>query len=77
MGNLVMGAHGAVGTLYNFMPQVFHRLLQHLGDGEMEKAREEQIRAQKVLRLMVKHGEEYLLHLQNISNVFVVIFLRL
>lgn len=74
MGNLVMGAHGAVGTLYNFMPQVFHRLLQHLGDGEMEKAREEQIRAQKVLRLMVKHGEEYLLHLQNISNVFVVIF---
>lgn len=56
MGNLVMGAHGAVGTLYNFMPQVFHRLLRHLSNGEMEKAREEQIRAQKVLKLMIKHG---------------------
>lgn len=57
MGNLVMGAHGAVGTLYNFMPQVFHRLLQHLSVGEIEKARKEQIRGQKVLRLMIKHDE--------------------
>ncbi|XP_078316866.1 N-acetylneuraminate lyase-like [Crassostrea virginica] len=56
MGNIVMGAHGGVGTLYNIMPRVFHRLLVHLGEGEMTKAREEQIRAQKILRVMMKYG---------------------
>ena len=52
-----MGAHGGVGTLYNIMPRVFHRLLVHLGNGEMTKAREEQIRAQKILRVMMKYGK--------------------
>ena len=57
MGNIVMGAHGGVGTLYNIMPQVFHRLLVQLGEGETTKAREEQIRAQKILRVMMKYGK--------------------
>ena len=52
-----MGAHGGVGTLYNIMPRVFHRLLVHLAEGEMTKAREEQIRAQKILRVMMKYGK--------------------
>jgi dihydrodipicolinate synthase/N-acetylneuraminate lyase len=56
MANMVMGAHGAVGTLYNFMPLVFQRLLQYLEKGEIERARGEQILAQKVLRIMVKYG---------------------
>ncbi|XP_062572006.1 N-acetylneuraminate lyase-like [Saccostrea cucullata] len=58
MANMVMGAHGAVGTLYNFMPQLFHRLVQYVRNGEMQNARAEQIRAQKVLRIMVKYGHQ-------------------
>ena len=67
MGNIVMGAHGGVGTLYNIMPRVFHRLLVHLGNGEMTKAREEQIRAQKILRVMMKYGKGKLWHLQHLE----------
>ena len=57
IGNIVMGSRGGVGTLFNIMPRVFHRLLVHLGEGEMTKAREEQIRAQKILRVMMKYGK--------------------
>ena len=67
MGNIVMGAHGGVGTLYNIMPRVFHRLLVNLGNGEMTKAREEQIRAQKILRVMMKYGKGKLWHLQHLE----------
>ncbi|XP_052675155.1 N-acetylneuraminate lyase B-like [Crassostrea angulata] len=56
LAGLVTGAHGAVGSTHNFMPKVFERMMENIKTGEMQKAREEQLRVQKLCRLMYKYG---------------------
>ncbi|KAK3088591.1 hypothetical protein FSP39_021002 [Pinctada imbricata] len=57
MGGLIMGAHGSIGTLHNFMPGVYHRLIGHFEKGDNESARNEQIKGQQLCRLVEKYGK--------------------
>ena len=56
MAGLITGAHGAVGSLHNFMPDCYHRMMKYLENGDIEKARKEQIQGQRLCRVMYKYG---------------------
>ncbi|XP_056009580.1 N-acetylneuraminate lyase B-like [Ostrea edulis] len=56
LAGLVTGAHGAVGSTHNFMPLVFQRMIENVKNGELQKAREEQMCGQRLCRIMYKYG---------------------
>jgi N-acetylneuraminate lyase len=47
---LSIGAHGGIGTSYNFMPKVYVRIYDAMQRGDLATARELQIRANRVIR---------------------------
>ena len=51
-----MGATGAVGSTYNFMAPVYHRLLTALETGDIEAARRFQFQAIQIIAIMSRHG---------------------
>ncbi|MEO6003708.1 MAG: dihydrodipicolinate synthase family protein [Opitutus sp.] len=53
---LVLGAQGAVGSTYNYMAPIFHRLIDAFAAGNMVHARQEQLHAQRLISIMVAHG---------------------
>lgn len=53
---LALGAQAAIGTSYNFAAPVFHRLLQHFHNGNLDAARQEQYRLVELLRLFSNYG---------------------
>lgn len=53
---LALGARGAIGSTYNYAAPIFVRLLQAFEFGNLEAAREEQVRANAVITAMVRHG---------------------
>ena len=56
VGGLAMGAHGGVGSLYNFMPKVYHKIIALLKEGNLKAARDEQIKGQRLCRIMYRYG---------------------
>lgn len=56
LGALSLGASGAIGTTYNFAAPLFHRLLSHFRDGNLEAARQEQFRAVQLIQLFAHYG---------------------
>ncbi|KAJ8300578.1 hypothetical protein KUTeg_022097 [Tegillarca granosa] len=55
MAGFVMGAQGAVGSLHNFIPHVYQRMIKNLDDGDIIKARGEQIKGQRTCRILYKY----------------------
>ncbi|XP_063420230.1 N-acetylneuraminate lyase-like [Mytilus trossulus] len=56
VGGLAMGAHGGVGSLYNFMPKIYHKMIALIKQGSLPEAREEQMKGQRLCRVMYKYG---------------------
>ncbi|OWF43497.1 N-acetylneuraminate lyase B-like [Mizuhopecten yessoensis] len=56
MAGLVTGAHGAVGSLHNFMPDLYNRMIQQLKEGDFDSARKEQIQGQRLCRIVYRYG---------------------
>jgi len=56
LGALSIGAHGAIGTSYNFAAPIFHRLLHAFRAGQLDKARREQLRAVQLIQLFAGYG---------------------
>jgi N-acetylneuraminate lyase len=52
-GALALGAHGAVGSTYNLMPEIFTELFASSRKGEMDKVQKLQARANRFIKLMV------------------------
>lgn len=52
LGALAMGAHGAIGSTYNFMPEFYVELMGAYARGEREKANSLQQRANRFIKLM-------------------------
>jgi N-acetylneuraminate lyase len=52
----VLGVRGAVGSTYNFLLPVFHRLLADFDRGDLESARENQFRALQIVRILMSYG---------------------
>jgi N-acetylneuraminate lyase len=56
LSGLECGAHGAVGSAYNFTAPMFHRLLAAWRDGDLATAKREQQRAADLITLLRGYG---------------------
>ena len=56
LGALAVGAHGAVGSSYNFAAPVYHRLIAAFARGDLAAAREEQWRSVQLIKLLAGFG---------------------
>ena len=52
----VLGAHGAVGTNYNFAPRLFVDIRGAYDNGDLATARDLQFRANRIIGVMLKYG---------------------
>lgn len=53
---LAVGAHGGVGSSYNFAAPVYQRLLAAFARGDLEAARQEQMRSVQLIQLLASYG---------------------
>jgi len=53
---LALGATGAVGSTYNYMASVYHRLITSFNAGDLEKARRYQCQAIEIIAIMSRYG---------------------
>lgn len=53
---LALGATGAVGSTYNYMARLYHRLIGSFNAGELEKARHYQSQAIEIIAIMSRYG---------------------
>jgi len=56
VAGLAMGAHGAVGSTYNYLAPVFRKLLQAFENMNLDAARNFQLQANEVIRVLLKYG---------------------
>ncbi len=56
LGALAFGAVGAVGSTYNYMAPLFHGIRDAFDQNDFVKARELQLRVNKIICFLVKHG---------------------
>jgi N-acetylneuraminate lyase len=53
---LSSGATGAVGSTYNYMAAIYHRMIEAFTSGDMESARRFQSMAIQIITVMSRHG---------------------
>lgn len=53
---LSVGAHGAVGSTYNFAAPIYHRIMDAFKKFDFETARNEQLRSIRLVNILVKRG---------------------
>jgi N-acetylneuraminate lyase len=53
---LALGATGAVGSTYNYMPGVYHRIIEAFNGGDTENARRFQFTAIQIIAVMSRRG---------------------
>lgn len=53
---LSVGAHGAVGSTYNFAASIYHRIMDAFKKFDFETARKEQLRSIRLVNILVKRG---------------------
>lgn len=56
---LAVGARGAVGSTYTYMPLPYRQLIEAFEVGRLEEARAWQSKAQALVRVLVKHGPRW------------------
>jgi N-acetylneuraminate lyase len=56
LAGLALGATGAVGSTYNYMAPVYHRLMEAFKAGDLETARRWQQLSIDIIAVMVRHG---------------------
>lgn len=56
LGALALGASGAVGSTYNFVAPLYHRLLAAFAKGDLAKARAEQYHSVELVELLSGYG---------------------
>jgi len=53
---LALGVNGAVGSSYNFAPDLYHRLIAAFREGDIATARQEQINSIRLIELIASYG---------------------
>lgn len=53
---LALGVRGAVGSTYNFMSPLYHRVIQAFDSGDIPTARREQMRSIELVRTLLRFG---------------------
>ncbi len=56
LAGIALGAHGAVGTSYNFAAPLFNRVIDGLRSGDVESARAEQAKAVEMIGIFKRYG---------------------
>ncbi|MEG1635597.1 MAG: dihydrodipicolinate synthase family protein [Rikenellaceae bacterium] len=56
VAGLALGAVAGVGSTYNYIPDVYHGIMNAMSRGDIEKARELQTRSIEVVKVIIKHG---------------------
>ncbi|MGA0060099.1 MAG: dihydrodipicolinate synthase family protein [Planctomycetota bacterium] len=56
LAGATVGAHGAVGSTYNFAAPLYARILRAVEKGDVTTARTEQARSVEMVRVLVRHG---------------------
>jgi N-acetylneuraminate lyase len=56
LAGVVLGASGAIGTTYNFAPQLYQRMLKLIAAGDVQSARREQARAMMLVHRIAAFG---------------------
>jgi N-acetylneuraminate lyase len=53
---LALGATGAVGSTYNYMSPVYHKVIEAFNAGDMATARRWQLLSIQIIAVMIRHG---------------------
>lgn len=53
---LMMGADGGIGSTYNCMPELIHKVFDSFCAGNIEQAHAYQVQANNVIKIICKHG---------------------
>lgn len=53
---MMYGAHGVIGSTFNFMPGVYRKIVEHAQAGQADQALEYQRRANRVTQIMLEMG---------------------
>jgi len=53
---LTIGTRGVVGTTYNFAAPLYHEIFKSYEQGDLLTARQTQLRAAKMIRIMIRYG---------------------
>ncbi len=56
LSGLAFGAQGAVGSTYNYMPEIYQGILKEFKEGNIEAARDLQSYSVKVVEVLIKYG---------------------
>jgi len=55
INGLILGIEGAIGTTFNFIPQIYQRIIDAYQAGDFNAAREFQMRSIKIVEVMLKY----------------------
>lgn len=53
---LALGAVAGVGSTYNYLPAVYHNLMEAMEKGDMQTARELQMKSIQIVKIIIKYG---------------------
>ena len=56
LSGLAAGAHGAVGSTYNYAAPLYHKMIHHFSKGEWEEAQRYQDQSVQMVALLQKYG---------------------
>ncbi|MCC6356751.1 MAG: dihydrodipicolinate synthase family protein [Verrucomicrobiae bacterium] len=56
LAGLALGARGAIGSTYNYMAPLYHRLMEAFARGDIASARVAQAQAADIIAAMLRHG---------------------
>lgn len=56
LAGLVLGAKGAIGSTYNYMASIYHRIIEAVNRDDIPTARTAQARAADIIAVMLRHG---------------------
>lgn len=55
INGLVLGVKGAIGTTFNFIPQVYHRLMEAYHANDLDAARSYQMKSIEIVSIMLRY----------------------
>jgi len=56
LAGLAMGASGAIGSTYNYLAPVFHKIMHAFNAGDLKAARLAQTQANAVIKVLIRYG---------------------
>ena len=75
LGHYAFGIESAIGSSYNFVPQLFHQINKAVADNDIKKARELQFVNTNMFEILFKNGNYFLGKKTKQESIFINLFL--